>query len=302
MRYIIFLTALLWGCGTGTKPSEATGPGGSQAPEMDKQINLTILLDLSDRIDPIENPGKPEHFERDSAICSYLANYFLDQMKEKGTHMARGKMRVVFHPAPANPDINLAAEKLSVDLSKMDAKGKKAVYETLERTVADNISGIYGTTIKQAVWPGSDIWRFFKNDVKEIAVDPDPGYRNILVVITDGYIYHADSKDNDGNRYAYILPDLFEKYGLRNDSRWEERMEKLDFGLICKRADLQELEVLVLEVSPSGKHRNDEDIIRKIMDKWFAEMKVKRWKIVNSDLPEFTRQRVEGFFQEAVVE
>ncbi|QEH43560.1 hypothetical protein [Chitinophaga sp. XS-30] len=161
---------------------------------------------------------------------------------------------------------------------------------------------IYGTTIKQAIWPGSDIWRFFKNDVKEIAVDPDSGYRNILVVITDGYIYHADSKDNDGNRYAYILPDLFGKYGLRNDSRWEERMEKLDFGLICKRSDLQALEVLVLEVSPSGKHRNDEDIIRKIMDKWFAEMKVKRWKIVNSDLPEFTRQRVEGFFQEPVVE
>lgn len=79
-------------------------------------------------------------------------------------------------------------------------------------------------------------------------------------------------------------------------------MEKLDFGLICKRSDLQAPEVLVLEVSPSAKHRNDEDIIRKIMDKWFAEMKVKRWKIVNSDLPEFTRLRVEGFFQEAAVE
>ncbi|HEY1200480.1 MAG TPA: hypothetical protein VGE79_05845, partial [Niastella sp.] len=198
---------------------------------------------------------------------------------------------------PPDPGINQAAEKLNIDLSKMDTKGKKTTYETLGHTVAENVGNIYRSTINQAKWPGSDIWRFFKNDVKEVAIDKDSSYRNILVIFTDGYIYHDDSKDQYGNRYAYILPELFDKYKLRNNNSWAEKIDKLDFGLISKRADLDQLEVLVLEVSPSSKYKNDEDIIRKIMEKWFSEMKVKKWKILNSDLPERSKQKIDNFLQ-----
>jgi len=302
MKYLFFLAMiLLWSCKSDTVPSaerSATIANNTPAAKTDKQINLTILLDLSDRIDPQKNPARPGHFERDSALIGYLSEYFIGQMKTKGTYMAKGKMRVVFHPNPPDPAISQAATKLSVDLSKMDVKQKKVVYETLQQTVAENVSNIYNTTIRQATWPGSDIWRFFKNDVKEIAVDPDSGYRNLLVIFTDGYIYHADSKDNDKNRYAYILPELFDKYKLRKDNNWSKKMDDLDFGLISKRSDLDQLEVLVLEVTPSEKYKNDEDLIRKIMDKWFSEMNVRKWKIINSDLFGFTKQKIEGFLQE----
>lgn len=297
MKYILLLAIVLWACGSGEKKPATGATDNVKDKKADKQINLTILLDLSDRIDPTKTPDKPEHSQRDSALISYLTDYFLSQMKTNGTYMAKGKMRVIFHPNPPDPGINQAATKLSVDLSKMDPKGKKNIYETLKQTVAENISSIYRTTIRQAVWPGSDIWRFFKNDVKEIAIDPDSSYRNLLVIFTDGYLYHADSKDVAKNRYAYILPDLFDKYKLRDDNNWEEKMDKLDFGLICKQKRLDQLEVLVLEVTPSVNHKNDEDIIRKVMDKWFAEMGVKTWKIINSDLPEFTRQKIAVFLQ-----
>ncbi|MCF6406763.1 hypothetical protein L3C95_27950 [Chitinophaga filiformis] len=302
MKYLFFLaTILLWSCKPNTTPSaekSANTVNTTPAVKTDKQINLTILLDLSDRIDPLKNPAKPGHFERDSALISYLSEYFVSHMKTKGTYMAKGKMRVVFHPNPPDPAISQAATKLSVDLSKMDVKQKKVVYETLNQTVAENVSNIYNTTMRQAAWPGSDIWRFFKNDVKEIAVEPDSSYRNLLVIFTDGYIYHADSKDSDKNRYAYILPELFDKYKLRNDNNWSKKIDDLDLGLISKRSDLDQLEVLVLEVTPSEKYKNDEDIIRKIMDKWFGEMKVRKWKIINSDLFEFTKQKIESFLRE----
>ncbi|MVT11038.1 hypothetical protein [Chitinophaga tropicalis] len=297
MKYILLLAIILWGCGSDEKKPAAGMTDNVKGKKADKQINLTILLDLSDRIDPAKNPDKPEHSQRDSALIDYLADYFLSQMKANGTYMAKGKMRVIFHPNPPDPGINQAATKLSIDLSKMDSKGKKNIYETLKHTVSDNISSIYSTTIRQAAWPGSDIWRFFKNDVNEIAIDPDSSYRNLLVIFTDGYLYHADSKDVVGNRYAYILPDLFDKYKLRNDVKWSEKIDKLDFGLISKRTDLDKLEVLVLEVTPSAKHKNDEDIIRKVMDKWFAEMGVKKWKIINSDLPETTEHKIESFLR-----
>ncbi|GAA0538894.1 hypothetical protein [Chitinophaga japonensis] len=300
MKYLLILTLILWGCSPDA-PSSQTGSTASTAPPAAKtrqQLNLTILLDLSDRIDPEKNPAHPEHFRRDSALISYLADYFLSEMRAKGTHMSKGKMRLVFTPNPPDPGINLAAQRLHTDLSGMDTKQKKTTYETLGKTVAENISNIYKTTINQAQWPGSDIWRFFKNDVKEIAIDKDTGYRNILVIFTDGYIYHDDSKDNEGNRYAYVLPELFDKYHLRNNNRWAEQMDKLDFGLISRQPDLSQLEILMLEVSPSPGHKNDEDIIRKVMNKWFSEMKVKKWKILNSDLPELTKQKMENFLQE----
>jgi hypothetical protein len=301
MKYLIFLAVIVWSCQPDKAlPEEKSGKTTSTTrhAKANKQINLTILLDLSDRIDPVGNPDKPGHFERDSALISYLSEYFISQMKTNGTYMAKGKMRIVFHPNPPDPAISQAAAKLSVDLSKMDVREKKVVYETLRQTVTENVNNIYNTTIRQAIWPGSDIWRFFKNDVKDIAVDPDSSYRNLLVIFTDGYLYHTDSKDNNKNRYAYILPELFDKYRLRNTNNWSKKIDDLDFGLISKRADLDQLEVLVLEVAPSANHKNDEDIIRKVMDKWFSEMKVKRWKIINSDLPQFAQQKAESFLKD----
>ncbi len=301
MKYIIIILSIfLLGCGTGNPEPAVKKSSADVLPvaKSEKQINLTILLDLSDRIDPVSNPDRPGHFERDSALISHLASFFLKQMREKGTYSAKGKMRVVFHPNPPDQGINQAAKKLDVDLSKMDTKGKKVIYETLQQTVSENISNIYRTTIAQATWPGSDIWRFFKNDVREVAIDSDSSYRNILVIFTDGYIYHNDSKDRYNNRFAYLLPELFAKFRLRNNNSWAEEVDKQDFGLISKRSDLQQLEILMLEITPSAQFKNDEDIIRKVMDKWFTEMKVGKWKIVNSDLPQFTMQKVDKFLQE----
>ena len=304
MKYIpLFIIMILSGSSGCTDPgpqsqnSPCTSVKPTETPRIKKQVNLSILLDLSDRINPEMNPDMPQHFEKDSALISYITDFFRNQMPTQGAFAARGKMRVIFSPNPPDPGISNAAEKLNVDLSKMNSSEKKVVYDCLGNTVAENISYIYRTSIKQAYWPGSDIWRFFKNDV-DITIDPDTAYRNILVIFTDGYLFYEDSKDASGNRYAYLLPELLEKYKLRNNPQWSNNIDKLDFGLISKRSDLDRLEVLVVEVTPSAKHKNDEDIIRKVLDKWFAEMKIKKWKILNTDLPQITKGRVESFLRD----
>jgi len=55
---------------------------------------------------------------------------------------------------------------------------------------------------------------------------------------------------------------------------------------------------MVLEVNSSVNHKNDEDIIRAFLGKWFDEMKTKDAQIYNTDLPESTRRRIENFFNE----
>jgi hypothetical protein len=101
--------------------------------------------------------------------------------------------------------------------------------------------------------------------------------------------------DKVNNRYAYISPLLLTQSNLHNNQNWENYIDENDFGLIAKRSDLQNLEVLVLEVSPSPSFVNDADIIKKVISKWFDEMKVKRFAIYKSELPEYTKQRIRDF-------
>lgn len=299
MKYAIILAIILWSCNQqdqNKKPTDnIANAAKSHNLHSSRQLNLTILLDLSDRIDPRKYSEKPEHYQRDSALISYLTDHFIDQMDNKGAYLAKSKMRVVFHPTPPDQGINEAASRMNVNLAPMATKAKKEIYDSLKQTVANSIHQIYSSTLQHGSWPGSDIWRFFKNDVIDVAIDKDSNYRNLLVIFTDGYLLHKDSKDRKANRYAYISSELFDSYRLRNNNQWRDILDKNDLGLITTRSDLKDLEILVLEISPLPNHRNDEDIIHTILDKWFGEMKVKKWKLLNSDLPDLTKQKIESF-------
>lgn len=297
MKYVYILSFLLFfSCSSeNNRSSEATQ--NKETYSQQKQLNITILLDLSDRIDIKISPAKPEHYERDISIVKYFSEYFIKEMERKGTYMSKGKIKVIFSPKPQDPNVNLFAEKLNVDLSTSDINQKKEIHDNLVQTFTDNVTQIYKSTLKDNKWLGSDIWRFFKNDVKDYCVEKDTAYRNILVILTDGYVYHNDSKDQIGNRYAYILPQLLNQYKLRNNSNWEDKIKKSDFGLITKRSDLENLEVLILEVTPSPSNKDDDDVIKYILSKWFNEMKVKRAGIFNSDLPEYTKQKINNFIK-----
>lgn len=299
MKYtlLIFWSFLFCGCGSDSAEKTTATQSAEVATTQPPQLNITLLMDLSDRIDTKKYPEKPEHYQRDISNIKYFTELFIKDMEKRGTFMSKGKLKVIFSPKPPDPNVNIFAEKLNVDLSAMDNKQKKYVHDHLTADFTDNITKIYNTTLSESKWLGSDIWRFFKNDVKDYCIEGKPGYRNILVIFTDGYIYHRDSKDKAGNRYAFLLPEIITKYKLRNNQNFEQELEKQDFGLLTKRNDLTDLEVLVLEVSPSPSFKNDEDIIKAVLAKWFTEMKVKRYAIFNSDLPEYTKQRINDFIK-----
>lgn len=299
-KFIIFFVLIFFlSCNSGNKNNNNSSPNNVQPATVNRpeQLNITLLLDLSDRIDKDKYPVKPEHYKRDIANVKFISELFVKDMESRGTFMANSKMKVIFSPRPQDPNVNILAEKLNVDLSKMDNKQKKNVHDNMAKIFTENLSKIYDLSILTHKWVGSDIWRFFKNDVKDYCVESDQEYRNILIILTDGYIYHNDSKDQIGNRFAYILPQIFSNYKLRDNPEWEQLIVNKDIGLIKKREDLENLEVLVLEVSPSPNYKNDEDIIKVLLAKWFEEMNVKRYAIYNSDLPNYTQQRITDFLK-----
>ena len=269
----------------------------------DRQLNINILWDLSDRIDPKTSPASPQHYERDIEVIKNITAFFKNDMQKRGAYKAKGKIRIFFTPTPEDGQINAIAKNLSYDLSAYTGDGanrkKKEAYDSIETRFSKNANKIYGivsTNNKdKKQWDGSDIWRFFKNDVKENCIDASGNYRNILVILTDGYIFHKDSRDKLKNRTAFILPELLKPF--RNNPTWQNLFAKGDYGLISTRNDLQNLEVLVLEISPSKDHKNDEDIIKAYLGKWFEEMGIAKanYACYNSDLPEYTRKKIEGF-------
>ena len=264
----------------------------------DKQLNITILLDLSDRIELTKYPSKPEHYERDIAIVNYFTEIFKKDMEKKGAFMANGKLKVIFSPRPNDEEINKIASELSIDLSKAkNTKEKKQIFDNVSSTFRKNLERIYTKTIETKNYPGSDIWRFFKNDVVDYAISEDKNYRNILVILTDGYLYHKDSKDKEGNRSMSLLPKDIKNNGFRS-SNWKDKFEKGEYGYISTRNDLKNLDVLVLEISPSPQAKDDEDVIKAYLTKWFNEMKVNKFELYNSDLPQYTKTRIDKFINE----
>jgi len=297
MKKIITLLGLLLitFCLTQCKKEKEDSDKTKETKTQEKQLNITLLLDLSDRISPSLYPNSPEHFQRDSAIVRNVAGVFKSYMKKQGAFKAKSKIRVITNPVPKDKNINDIMEKMDIDLSSVEKNAsKKEIFNSIETNFSENISKIYDLAIQQNKYPGSDIWRFFKNDTDKVIVD-DINYRNILIIVTDGYIYHEDSKIHDKNRTSYLLPSILKANGFRNNNDWKEKFDRSDYGFIATRNDLENLEILVLEITPSPK--NDESIIKAYLSKWFEEMGIKKYEIYNTDLQKETKKRIERFIE-----
>jgi hypothetical protein len=295
MKKIIILSTIAFifvACGSNGQ--KQGGQSGANKPQ-EKQLNISILLDLSDRINPQQHPASPEHYERDIEVVKTVTEYFKKNMEKLTAWKAKGKIRIFFSPAPSNSAINSIAEKLNIDCSKLDNKGRKNVYDILTELFTQNLTRIYQQSIQTSTWDGSDIWRFFNDDVKDYCIDKDTTYRNILIVFTDGYIYHRQSIVNNANRYSYLLERNISQFRQRPD--WRNRIENSNFGLIAERNDLNSLEVLVLEISAeNSSNKVDEDILKHVIGKWLNEMNVSYYEIYSSDLPANTKMRINNFF------
>lgn len=284
----MFTIAMIQGCKTDSSNASIEEP---------KQLNISILLDLSDRISPSVHPATPSHQERDLSIINSVVEYFKKDMEKRGTFDANGRIQVFMEPAPIIPGINDLQRKLSVDCSKMDVKQKKEVYDGIESDFNTALAEIYERTIESSNFPGSDIWRFIQNKAMDYCVARDTNYRNILVILTDGYIYDPTTTLRVGNRVQNLTGSTIAKY--RSVSDPIVAIQKDDFGLLApKGVDLSGLEVIVLEISPKQNSQKDESIITYCIDKWLGEMNVQHKQVYSTDLPANTEHRICLFMEE----
>lgn len=267
--------------------------------EKQKHLNISILLDLSDRIDPVISKKSPGQIERDKSIIQYFIKVFKANIDQKQAFKAKAKFKVFFHPQPSDPGIASAAKNLvfscNSSTSPEGAKRNKQLYFNIDSTANLGLNTVYSIASKGKSYPGSNIWRFMKDDVKTMCIEPDTAYRNILVILTDGFMYHANDKIKMNNRFSYIERTQPHFIKFRDPGEMAKTFSAKDYGFIKANQGLNNLEVIVMETSPPERNPGDYDIIKKYWDKWLAEMDVAHYEVLKSDLPAYMPRLIKSF-------
>jgi len=244
-------------------------------------LNISILLDLSDRINPEKYPNPAmEYYLRDVGHINSITQAFEIHLRNKQSIKINDKIQLFLDPEPFDRDLNKKIEKLKMSFTRNNAT-KELIMQTSKDY--DSISTLlYKTAINDDKYVGSDTWRFFKNKVKDYCIDENS--RNILIILTDGYLYHKDTKIKTKNRTSYIRPQDVRDFKLTKNN-WKDKFVNEDFGFIPIDVDLSKLEVLVLGINSDKKNQYEEDVILKYWNDWFDSMSVKKYEIKITDLP-----------------
>lgn len=241
-----------------------------------QNLNISFLLDLSDRINPKKNPGS---YQRDLQHIKSVESAFINHLKTKKVLLLNDQMQIFFDPIPKIQNINNLSERLKININ---AKSSKKDILNVDEVYSSIPSIIYKQTIKDNHYVGSDIWRFFKNNVRDYCIRSK--YRNILIIITDGYMFHPKSKIIEGGKSSYITSDFLSTKKLIT-SNYQSLMKKNNFGFIPFPYNLKDLEILVIGINPLSQNPYEEDVIKKYWSDWFRAMKVKKFYLQTTDLP-----------------
>lgn len=274
--YLLLMISLISCC------KDPVDPKGSKIiPESDpNNINVSILIDLSDRIDPNTNPNPTmEYFQRDIEYIKAIEKGFLNHIKTKRIITYNDQMQVFFNPEPSDPKINDFTKDLKVSF---DQNTNKAYFNTVEKKYAELPANIYQSAIKDGNYVGSDIWEFFKNKVNDYCVKED--HRNILFILTDGYMYHENSRFSEKTKTSYLTSKLVKSNNLTT-SDFKTTFEQKNLGFVKANDNLSNLEVIVLGINPEKGNPFEEAVIKEYWEKWFKEMKIKKYQIKSADLP-----------------
>lgn len=252
------------------------------SPETNKEaktpLNISIYLDLSDRL--IRRDITPSQKDRDLAIVGYIADYFKAQTLGPQILQSKNNIKIFFYPAPNNSDIATLAADLSLDITKYEGKGKTIALNDMKEKFTRNLDAIYDKTIQASNWTGCDIWDFFSNKNVD-AQCIRKGFRNILIILTDGYLYDAKHEVQDGDAFAFVTPTTLKD---KNSS------------LIVKRTGLENLEVCVLEVNPYDINHRDQLV--SVLENWLKAMGVQKLTVAETDLPTNTQTVIKSFLED----
>jgi hypothetical protein len=257
----------------------------------DFNLNLTVFLDLSDRIDTTKYPDATMQFyRRDLAYIAAIANGYSVHCRSRKTRQLSERIQFYPDPSPSSNEVNDLTQQMKLHLTKDNAT-KDQVCGLVEH-YAGLSERLYELAINESKFPGSNIWGFFQNKARNACIVE--GAVNRLIILTDGYVYHESNKRDEGPHTSYIVPESLNKLGLTG-ADWKSRMEKMGYGLIPATSGLDSLEVMVLGVSNGRVSPYEGDVLKAFWTDWLSAMGVKNMRIEFAELPAALNEPIQSF-------
>jgi len=252
-------------------------------------INLSILLDLSARIKPTAKPIQQQK-DKDIEYLKIIYNSISQHIKNKNLATINETIQTYIEPIPTNNKIQKILKRCKHDFNENNPKHQKVLGLTTKYT--NDISIIYDIAMTQNTYLSSDVWGFFKHLHPNII---NAEKRNILVILTDGYIYHKNHTLQNKSQYSYITPKLIEKLKLNNPD-FKRLIKNSDFGIILATPfNLSYLEVLIIGVNETQQPPIYNEVLTFILGNWLQQMGVKHYSIIPNYNSVIIKKQIEKF-------
>jgi hypothetical protein len=271
-------------------------------------LNVIVVPDLSKRIrDTINNPGQEAN---DTTILSSIWKKFVSMVRLKMNSRDRLVLDVT-DDAQAAGSFRTVANDLIFDLSEHRNQSNRLFFNRIGNRFSERVSHLYNIARKEPI--GADYHYFFEHrlpiHLKKSSIDH--AFRNILILITDGYL-ESQNADRTGI-WAYTGT-----FGERlHVSNLVQKGTPFEHAITSLKAipdipvHFPELEVLILEVNPRTKRSpieaqdpgtvNDFQILRAQWTNWFRKLHIKNsnaeFFIRRNDATVITIQQVENFME-----
>ncbi|MDQ3846992.1 MAG: hypothetical protein M3342_23705, partial [Bacteroidota bacterium] len=140
LKYFVFILFLvfLFSCSqnAASTPEPKTTKTNNLPTIKNKHLNISVLIDLSNRIDNRIHPVSPSHSERDIAIIQNLSNAVKNNIEAFGAFKAAARLNIYFHPEPQDPQMASIAKQLTAECKPGNtpeaARQNKRVYAALD--------------------------------------------------------------------------------------------------------------------------------------------------------------------------
>ena len=274
---ILILASLIgYYCYSSTHDKETEQDKPEIVNEKDKPWNISIFLDLSDRL---IRQLTPSQAERDMTLIRHVTGKVKERIVKQKIIGSKDRIKVFFYPSPNISEITLLSKNLELDMGNMPLKEKRSSVIKFEDEFSASLKQIYNKTLAAKQWVGSDIWGFFNKQIDTYCIKPT--HRNVLIILTDGYIFHVNNKQKVGDAYSYILP---------------QTLSVPKSSLIVSRKGLKNLEVMFLEVNPYDP--KTEPKMESVITDWLHAMDVQHSIVAETDIPENTKLYIDNFLGE----
>ncbi|MBC8298179.1 MAG: hypothetical protein H8E55_20630 [Pelagibacterales bacterium] len=290
-KYSVIIFALLISCISDTQNNKTNLDFPKLATNR-PNLNLSIILDLSDRISPDKDNMK-----------DYDLDYINDILFAFSTHIVNKRVirlndninYFILPPGDLNADQQIRKINYHIDRSSSNCN-KDSIISITSNTIK-TLNSIYDNRISYASsinWDdGADLWGFMHDKSNDLCVENN--FKNKIIIITDGYIWSNEDNIVYANKTNNLIQQDLAKLGLTN-SNWEDIYTNNNYGFITLEQSIN-ADVLIIGLDKSTNNPYSLDILKKYWTDWLEES-VNLLILKEKDVPSNIKPVIEKFIWE----